>query len=151
MKQYSDYRFNPNPLAKNNIKLTLEDIYYKFCMMDLEGNEGGQDGEDIEMLKQFVKFRLKVSGGSKCSAGGGVGCDSVNGFLNEISLFENMMCDWGGAYRGSFSGECLDSLIELLEEVTFEQDVDSSLNIKELIIEGYKEINGLNEDEDGEY
>jgi len=148
MKQYSDYRFNPNPLANNNIKLTLEDIYYKYCMNELESVEGE---EDVEMLKQFVKFRLKVSGGSECSAGGGVGCDNVNGFLNEISLFDDMMCDWGGAYRGDFSSECLDSLIELLEEVTFEQDVDPNLNIKELIIEGYKEINGLNEDEDGEF
>jgi hypothetical protein len=145
MKQYSGYQFNP--LANNNIKLTLEDIYYKFCMGDLEGVEGE---EDVEMLKQFVKFRLKVSGGSESSMGS-VGCGSIDGFLNEISLFDDMMCDWGGAYRGSFSGECLDSLIELLEEVTFEQDVDPSLNIKELIIEGYKEMNGMNEDEDGEY
>jgi hypothetical protein len=38
MKQYSSYQFNPHPLANNNIKLTLEDIYYKFCMGDLEGN-----------------------------------------------------------------------------------------------------------------
>jgi hypothetical protein len=143
MKQYSGYRFNPHPLANNNIKLTLEDIYYKYCMNELEGNE---DEKDIEMLKQFVKFRLKVSGGSECSAGGGVGCDSVNGFLNEISLFDDMMSDWGGAYRGDFSSECLDSLIELLEEANLEQDVFPDLDIKELIIEGYKEINGMNED-----
>jgi hypothetical protein len=143
MKQYSGYRFNPHPLANNNIKLTLEDIYYKYCMNELEGNE---DEKDIEMLKQFVKFRLKVSGGSECSAGGGVGCDSVNGFLNEISLFDDMMSDWGGAYRGSFCWECLDSLIELLEEANLEQDVFPDLDIKELIIEGYKEINGMNED-----
>jgi hypothetical protein len=143
MKQYSGYRFNPHLLANNNIKLTLEDIYYKYCMNELEGNE---DEKDIEMLKQFVKFRLKVSGGSECSAGGGVGCDSVNGFLNEISLFDDMMSDWGGAYRGSFCWECLDSLIELLEKANFEQDVFPDLNIKELIIEGYKEINGMNED-----
>ena len=146
MKQYLGYRFNPHPLANNNIKLTLEDIYYKFCMDDLEGNEGGQDGEDIEMLKQFIKFRLKVSGGSECSAGGGVGCDSVNGFLNEIALFNDMMCDWGGAYRGDFDYECLDSLTELLEEANFEQDIFPDLDIKELIIEGYKEMNGLDED-----
>jgi len=143
MKQYSDYKFNPNPLANNNIKLTLEDIYYKYCIGELESVEGE---EDVEMLKQFVKFRLKVSGGSKCSAGGGIGCDSVNGFLNEISLFDDMMSDWGGAYRGSFSDECLDTLIELLEEVNFEQDVFPDLDIKELIIEGYKEMNGMNED-----
>jgi hypothetical protein len=147
MKQYLGYQFNPHPLANNNIKLTLEDIYYKYCMSELESIIGE---EDIEMLKQFVKFRLSVSGGSESSMGS-VGCGSIGGFLNEISLFDDMMCDWGGCYRGDFSSECLDSLIELLEEVTFEQDVDSSLNIKELIIEGYKEINGMNEDEDGEY
>lgn len=144
MKHYSSYQFNPHPLANNNIKLTLEDIYYKFCMGDLEGNN--DESEEFEMLKQFIKFRLKVSGGSECSAGGGIGCDSVNGFLNELALFDDMMCDWGGAYRGSFSSECLDSLIGLLEEVTFEQDVFPDLNIKELIIEGYKEMNGMNED-----
>jgi hypothetical protein len=142
MKQYLGYTFNPHPLANNNIKLTLEDIYYKYCMNELEGIEGE---EDIEMLKQFVKFRLKVSGGSE-SCMGSVGCGSISGFLNEISLFDDMMCDWGGAYRGSFSSECLDSLIELLEEANFEQDIFPDLDIKELIIEGYKEMNGLDED-----
>lgn len=140
MKQYLGYVFGSH---RNNIKLTLEDIYYKSCMGDLEGNNDGS--EEFEMLKQFIKFRLKVSGGSESSMGS-VGCGSISGFLNEISLFDDMMCDWGGAYRGSFSGECLDSLTELLEEANFEQDVFPDLNIKELIIEGYKEMNGMNED-----
>jgi len=140
MKQYSDYHFNT--YANNNIKLELENIYYKYCMSELESIEGE---EDIEMLKQFAKFRLSVSGGSETSMGS-VGCGSIGGFLNEIALFDDMMCDWGGAYRGSFCWECLDSLIELLEEANFEQDVFPDLDIKELIIEGYKEINGMNKD-----
>jgi len=140
MEQYLNYTFNPHT---NNIKLELENIYYKYCMGSL--GYPNDKNEEIEMLKQFIKFRLNVSGGDKSSMGS-IGCGSINGFLNEISLFDDMMCDWGGAYRGSFCWECLDFLIELLEEVNFEQDVFPNLNIKELIIEGYKEMNGMNED-----
>jgi hypothetical protein len=138
MKQYLGYVFNSHT---NNIKLELENIYYKYCMNELECNED----EEIEMLKQFIKFRLNISGGSESSMGS-VGCGSISGFLNEISLFDDMMCDWGGAYRGDFAYECLDGLMNLLEEVNFEQDIIPDLDIKKLIIEGYKEINGLDED-----
>lgn len=140
MKQYLGYVFGSHA---NNIKLELENIYYKYCMGDLEGNN--DESEEFEMLKQFIKFRLNVSGGSESSMGS-VGCGSINGFLNEISLFDDMMDDWGGAYRGSFSSECLDSLTELLEEANFEQDIFPNLDIKGSIIEGYKEMNGLDED-----
>jgi hypothetical protein len=50
------------------------------------------------------------------------------------------MCDWGGCYRGDFSYECLDGLIELLNESSLDKE------IKEMIIKGYRDENGMDEE-----
>jgi hypothetical protein len=34
------------------------------------------------------------------SSMGDIGCERVIGFLEEIFLFESMMSDWSGCYRG---------------------------------------------------
>jgi hypothetical protein len=110
-------------------------------MRDLGGDEGRFDDDEwSDMLKKFVKFRLNVSGGSESSMS--VSMFNVSNFLEEIILFDNMMDDWGGCYRGDFSYECLDGLIELLDESNLSDD------IKEMIVSGYKEENGLNDDEE---
>jgi hypothetical protein len=126
------------------VKLELENVYEKYCWNDLGvGDDSRMDRDEwSKMLEKFVDFRLYVSGGRYGCSMGSVGCESVSGFLNEIFLFDNMMCDWGGCYRGDFSYECLDGLIELLNESSLSDD------IKEMIVSGYKEENGLNDDEE---
>jgi hypothetical protein len=124
---------------KTETKLKLEAIYNEYCMNDLN-SLGNEDVEFTDMMKQFVKFRLKVSGGAETTMGAGVGCESISSFLDEICLYDNMMCDWGGAYRGSFCWENLEGLSELLNE----SDLDKV--IKDEIIEMYKFRCNMNED-----
>jgi hypothetical protein len=119
----------------NEVKLELERIYEEYCMGDLSS---GYEDEWSDMLRKFVKFRLEVSGGDKCSMS--VSMFSVGNFINEIVLFNNMMCDWGGCYRGDFSSECLDWLMRLLDESSLDE------GIKEMIIWGYKKENGMDEE-----
>jgi hypothetical protein len=122
------------------LKLELEKIYEKYCLSELESVDECENGEnkEIKMLFEFVKFRLNVSGGNESSMS--VSMFNVGNFLNEIFLFDNMMCDWGGCYRGEFSWECLEVLERLLNE--------SSLNdkVKEMIIWGYKKEYGMDEE-----
>jgi hypothetical protein len=123
----------------SEVKLELERIYEEYCMGDLGGSEGRFDEDEwCDMLRKFVKFRLDVSGGDKSNMS--VSMFSVGNFLNEIFLFDNMMCDWGGCYRGDFSSECLDGLIGLLDESSLDE------GIKEMIIKGYKDENGMDEE-----
>ena len=119
----------------SEVKLELERIYEEYCMGDLGG---GYEDEWSDMLRKFVKFRLDVSGGDKCSMS--VSMFSVGNFINEIVLFNNMMCDWGGCYRGDFSSECLDYLIGLLDESNLDE------GIKEMIIWGYKKEYEMDEE-----
>ena len=119
------------------MKLELEKIYENYCNSNLEGLKG--EDKFIDMLLVFVDFRLNVSGGSENSMGD-IGCGSIEGFLNEIFLFDNMMSDWSGAYRGDYSDECLEGLIELLNKSNLSED------IKIKIIEGYKLENNLEEE-----
>ena len=119
------------------MKLELERIYETYCSSNFEGLEG--EDEFVEVLLGFIKFRLNVSGGKEFTFGS-IGCESVKGFLNEIFLFDNMMSDWSGCYRGDCSYECLESLIELLNESNLSED------IKNEIIKGYKEEYELEED-----
>ena len=119
----------------SEVKLELERIYEEYCMGDLNGN---YEDEWNDMLRKFVKFRLEVSGGDKCSMS--VSMFSVGNFINEIVLFNNMMCDWNGCYRGDFSEECLDGLMGLLDESSLDE------GIKEMIIWGYKKEYRLDEE-----
>jgi len=112
-------------------KLKLEAIYNDYCMHDLN-SLGNEDVEFTDMMKQFVKFRLKVSGGSESTMGSTIGCESINAFLDEIDLYNDMMCDWAGEYRGSFCYENLEGLIELLNE----SDLDEKF--KDEIVEKFK-------------
>jgi hypothetical protein len=110
------------------MKLELERIYKEYCDNNLETLIG--EDEFVEVLMGFVKFRLHVSGGSEY--GCMVSMNSVNNFLDEIFLYDNMMDDWGGGYRGDFCHENFDSLKELLDNSSLEE------NIKIEILNGYK-------------
>ena len=67
-------------------KLKLEKIYKEYCYNDL-AIEGYNDEEkqNIEALKAFVDFRLRISGGDK-SGMGSIGMGTLDGFINEIPV-----------------------------------------------------------------
>ena len=119
------------------MKLELERIYKEYCLEDLNALEGE---EFIDSLKGFMEFRLFVSGGSESSMGS-IGCGTVEGFLNELFFFQDMMDDWSGSYRGDFKWECLESLEKILEG----SDLKESVKIK--IVESWKENYRMNDDE----
>ena len=119
------------------MKLELERIYKEYCEGDLVGLKG--EDEFVEVLEGFVKFRLNVSGGSEY--GCMVSMNSVNNFLDEIFLFDNMMCDWSGCYRGDYCWENFECFEKLVNESNLEE------KIKIEILEGYKEEYGMNDDE----
>ena len=92
------------------------------------------------MMFVFVEFRLDVSGGDKSSMGS-IGMNYVSSFLDEIFLYNNMMDDWNGSYRGDSCWECFDSLEELVNESNLEE------NIKNEILEGYRKEYGMDNEE----
>ena len=96
------------------------------------------DANDIIADNITILFRLNVSGGSESNMS--VSMFNVNNFLKEIFLFDDLSCDWGGCYRGEFSSENL----EVLEELLDENNVGD--NIKEMIIKGYRDYNGMDEE-----
>ena len=119
------------------MKLELERIYKEYCLEDLNALEGE---EFIDTLKGFVDFRLSVSGGSKYITGS-IGCGTVEGFMNEVFLFQDMIDDWAGMYRGDLSSECLESLEKILEGSDLEESV------KTKIVESWKERYEMDDDE----
>jgi len=124
-------------MMEMKLKLELEKLYKKYCLGELKELKGE---EFIDGLGKFVKFRLSVSGGSGSSMGS-VGCESVEGFMDEMFLFQDMMDDWAGMYRGDLSSECLESLEKILEGSDLEE------SMKTEIVESWKENYGMNDDE----
>ena len=124
------------------LKLKLENVYKEYCLSDLEAisesNLSETEKEENEMFKSFVKFRLNVSGGSVSSMGD-IGCGTVEGFVNEIILYNNLMDDGAGQYRGDFSYENLEALEELLDENEIEDKVKSK------IVKLFEKNYGMNE------
>jgi hypothetical protein len=125
------------------LKLKLEKIYKEYCMSDLnaiaECYISDQEKEDNEMFKSFVKFRLSVSGGSVSSMGS-IGCGTVEGFVNEITLFNDLMDDGAGQYRGDFSYENLEALEELLDK----NEVEDEVKLK--VVKLFNEYYGMDEE-----
>jgi hypothetical protein len=113
-----------------NLKLELEKVYKDYCDGSLIGIKG--EDEFVDVLYKFVEFRLWVSGGDKWGAGS-IGCESVEGFLNEIFLFEDMMSDWSGVYRGDLCYEANEGLDEVISKSDLEE------NIKEDILKGFRD------------
>jgi hypothetical protein len=126
-------------MLKNEVKLELERIYKEYCNGDLE-DQGGKD-KFIDMMKVFVEFRLEVSGGSESSMGD-IGMNYVSSFLDEIFLYDNMMDDWAGCYRGDLCYECFEKLEKVVNSSNLEE------NIKNEILEGYRKEYGMDEEEE---
>jgi hypothetical protein len=110
-------------------KLLLEKVYGLWVDEDLEGII--KMGEEVFGLDKWKDFRLSVSGGSESSMGR-IGMGSIEGFIDELDLFDNMMCDWGGCYRGDFRYEGRDSLFRLLdnniEDEEFRNEIKNEYN-----------------------
>ena len=91
----------------DSVKLEFERIYKEYCNADLNNQESDKW---TLMLRQFVNFRLEVSGGVE------FGCSEsmvdTEHFLKEIFLFQDLMCDWAGCYRGDFKYENYETLME---------------------------------------
>ena len=125
------------------LKLKLEKVYKEYCLSDLEAisesNLSDQEREENEMFKSFVKFRLNVSGGSESSMGS-IGCETVEGFVNEITLFNDLMDDGGGCYRGDYRYENLEALEELLDKNELEDEVKSK------VVKLFNEYYGMDEE-----
>jgi hypothetical protein len=125
------------------LKLKLEKVYKEYCLSDLEAisesNLSETEKEENEMFKSFVKFRLSVSGGSESSMGD-IGCGTVEGFVNEIILYNNLMDDGAGQYRGDFRYENLEALEELLDENELEDEVKSK------VVKLFNEYYGMDEE-----
>jgi hypothetical protein len=118
------------------MKLELEGIYKNYCNSNLEGLRG--EDKFIDMMFVFVEFRLYASGGNEAS-----GCNSMENidiFLNEIFLYDNMMDDWSGQYRGDFCYENFEALEILVNESNLEE------NIKKEILDGYRKEYGMDEE-----
>jgi|TARA_R110001606_G_C14883482_1_gene591618 hypothetical protein len=94
-------------------KVKLENVLREFGY-DGVVNEVGNDF--YKMFRGFVDFRIEVSGGDGFSCGGVMGCGSVEGFIYEVILMSDMVCDWNGCYRGDFSYEEWDWLLVMLEK-----------------------------------
>jgi hypothetical protein len=82
---------------------------------------------------------LNVSGGSVSSMGD-IGCGTVEGFVNEIILYNNLMDDGAGQYRGDFRYENLEALEELLDENELEDEVKSK------VVKLFNEYYGMDEE-----
>ena len=125
------------------LKLKLEKVYKEYCLSDLEAisesNLSETEKEENEMFKSFVKFRLNVSGGSESSMGD-IGCGTVEGFVNEITLFNDLMDDGAGQYRGDFRYENLEALEELLDKNELEDEIKSK------VVKLFNEYYGMDEE-----
>jgi hypothetical protein len=119
-----------------NMKLEFENIYREYCNSNLEGLIG--EDEYVDVMVGFVKFRLYVSGGNEHDCMSSM--DNVSNFLDEIFLYNNMIDDWSGGYRGGFRWEYFEELEKLVEQ--------SNLlpNMKHEILEGYRKEYGMDEE-----
>ena len=96
-------------------KLLLEKVFGDY--VDVELNGDWNDLELKKLIKVWKKYRLGVSGGEESNMGGGVGMNSIDGFIREIEWFDNIIYDYNGDYRGICKWECREGLFEILDEV----------------------------------
>jgi hypothetical protein len=108
-------------------KLVLEKVYGMYVDGEIEGLVNS--GENVFGLDKWKEFRLCVSGGDKTSMGS-IGMGSIIGFINELELFDNMMCDWGGCYRGEFRWECRGGLFDLLDSEVEDVELRDSVKME---------------------
>lgn len=119
-------------------KLELERIYKEYCSSEVEVLKEFNQVE-YEFFSRLVEFRLSVSGGSE-STMGNIGMNFISGFLDEIFLFNDMMDDRAGCYRGDFCWENFEGLKEILDESSLEE------TDKKEILDGFKEYYEMDDD-----
>lgn len=107
-------------------KLTIEQKLMLERVYEWYGNESLTGGNDhhTDTLRNFIKFRLNVSGGEKNDMGH-IGMNYVESLINEICLLNDLISDYVGEYRG----ESIDNYKDLFYESCNKFITDDKLNI----------------------
>jgi hypothetical protein len=105
---------------------------------DLEGQR------DMNILREFKDFRLRVSGGRKSSLGA-IGMSSVHGFIDEIILMNNMLTDRAGSYRDEFDDLVYDDIIKELKKENFSDKIIECAKQYFCEMTGYEDERSTNE------
>jgi hypothetical protein len=127
-------------------KLLLEKIYRLYCSSEIDSMEELEvEDFDVVLWRKFRDFRLKVSGGNESSMGN-IGMGYISGFVDNIVMWDNMMSDWSGCYRGDLSYECREWLFKLLDEEI--EDKEFNNEVKKKYNEWYVEEYGEDYDEE---
>ena len=112
-----------------NEKLLLENVYGLYVDSEIEGMISS--GDDVYGLDRWKEFRLSVSGGESNSMGK-IGMGSIEGFLDEVKMIDDLVSDWLGNYRGESKWDCREGMFELLdseiEDVEFRNNVKNKYN-----------------------
>jgi hypothetical protein len=108
--------------ARTDEKLELEKIYKEYCEGEIIDNPDDEDKKWNELAKQWIEFRIRVSGGAETTMGS-IGCGTIGGFLNEIDSFNDMCSDNAGCYRGDLIYECTDALFDLLDNSSLSKEI----------------------------
>jgi hypothetical protein len=116
----------------DSVKLEFERIYKEYCNTELDNQE---NDKWIPMLKEFVNFRADLSGGIENQYSESM-VDAEH-FLNEICLFDDLMSDWAGCYRGDYKYETYEALMKIINNSTLPAEV------KYMVQMGYVERNEL--------
>ena len=110
-------------MLTTEVKLELEKIFKAYAVPEhLYTGDDEETRKWEELVVRWVDFRLEVSGGAESSMGS-IGCETIDGFLNEIDSFNDMADDWGGAYRGDFCYENREGLFELLDGSNLDKEL----------------------------
>lgn len=94
----------------DSVKLEFERIYKEYCIADLDNSYKEENDRWVPMLREFINFRLDLSGGTETQCSESMCTTDI--FLKEIFLFEDLMCDWAGCYRGDYAHENYETLME---------------------------------------
>jgi hypothetical protein len=121
-------------------KLILENLFEEFVKSEIDSLK--RSGEEVYGLDKWSEFRLFVSGGRYGSDMGSVGMNYIEGFLYELDMFMELMCDLGGCYRGEFLYENRDYLFDLLDKKVEDKNFVEEIKIK------FDEYFEFEEDED---
>ena len=124
-------------------KLILENLFEEFVNSEI--NSLKESGEKVYGLNKWSEFRLVVSGGRYGSDMGCIGMNYIEGFLYELDMFMELMCDLGGCYRGEFLYENRDYLFDLLDKEVKDENFRNEIKVK---FDEYFEFEEDEEDED---
>jgi hypothetical protein len=107
-------------------KLVLENVFVKLVDCEIEGVGEATDELLKGWMKDWKEMRLKVSGGDRTTMGS-IGMGSIEGFINEIILFEDLVCDYIGEYRGIYREEMMDGILNILSELSDDEEFNNEV------------------------